>query len=131
MNIGSVVKELMVKQKVEVAELAKRLGKTEHEVCDLLEKEDLNASLIKELSSALDVPVTIFFDNSTNNNMSSTGSHNVLVGRDNNGKMSASTCKELLEDALCEIKHLKIVIELKDKLLEEKERLINVLMNKQ
>lgn len=32
MNIGSVVKELMVKQKVEVAELAKRLGKTEHEV---------------------------------------------------------------------------------------------------
>ena len=77
MNIGSVVKELMVKQKVEVAELAKRLGKTEHEVCDLLEKEDLNASLIKELSSALDVPLTLFFDNSTNNNMSSTGSHNV------------------------------------------------------
>ena len=38
--------------------------------------------------------------------------------------------KEKLENALLEIKHLKAVIEGKDKLLEEKERLINVLMNK-
>lgn len=31
---------------------------------------------------------------------------------------------------MIEIKHLKAVIEGKDRLLEEKERLINVLMNK-
>lgn len=38
--------------------------------------------------------------------------------------------KEKLESALVEIKHLKEVIDAKDKLLQEKERLINVLMNK-
>ncbi|RHR72424.1 XRE family transcriptional regulator [Bacteroides sp. AF16-49] len=130
MNVGSVVKELMTKQKIEVAELAGRLGKTEQEVCEILNEKDVSSSLIKELSSAFNVPVTIFFDNSTINNMSNTGGSSVIVNRDNNGKISISSCKELLDNALCEIKHLKVVLKLKDELLEEKERLINVLMDK-
>ena len=44
--------------------------------------------------------------------------------------LSPNECQDKLEDALLEIKHLKAVIEGKDRLLEEKERLINVLMNK-
>lgn len=38
-------------------------------------------------------------------------------------------CQNQLDDALKEVKHLKEVIDAKDKLLQEKERLINVLMN--
>ena len=53
-----------------------------------------------------------------------------MVGRDNNGNISTPKCQDQLEDALLEIKHLREVIDGKDKLLEEKERLINVLMNK-
>ena len=37
-------------------------------------------------------------------------------------------CQNQLDDALKEVKHMKEVIDAKDKLLQEKERLINVLM---
>lgn len=58
------------------------------------------------------------------------GNSNIVVGRDNNGHINMAECQDRLEDALLEIKHLKEVLEAKDKLLDEKERLINVLMNK-
>ena len=41
MKIGLVIKELMLKQNIEVADLAKRLGKTKQAVYDMLDKEDV------------------------------------------------------------------------------------------
>lgn len=129
MCIGLKIKQLMLKEKLEIPDLAKKLGKSKQAIYDLLEKDDVNTSLLRDLSSVFNVPITIFFDdNAVNQN--STGHSNVLVGRDNNGNISTPKCQDQLEDALLEIKHLKEVIDGKDKLLEEKERLINVLMNK-
>ena len=130
MKIGLIIKELMIKQNIEVAELAKRLGKTKQAVYDILDKEDVNTSLLRELSSILNVSIAIFFDNSVNNNQSNIGDNSVVVGQNNTIDTLNLENKEKLENALLEIKHLKAVIEGKDKLLEEKERLINVLMNK-
>lgn len=130
MKIGLVIKELMLKQNIEVADLAKRLGKTKQAVYDMLDKEDVNTSLLRELAAIFNVPITIFFDNSVNNNQSNTGNNSVVLGQNNNVDSLNLDCKEKLESALVEIKHLKEVIDAKDKLLQEKERLINVLMNK-
>ena len=130
MKIGLIIKELMIKQNIEVAELAKRLGKTKQAVYDILDKEDVNTSLLRELSSIFNVPIAILFDNSVNNNQSNIGDNSVVVGQNNTIDTLNLENKEKLENALLEIKHLKAVIEGKDKLLEEKERLINVLMNK-
>lgn len=130
MKIGLVIKELMLKQNIEVADLAKRLGKTKQAVYDMLDKEDVNTSLLRELAAIFNVPITIFFDNSVNNNQSNTGNNSIVLGQNNNVDSLSLDCKEKLENALVEIKHLKEVIDAKDKLLQEKERLINVLMNK-
>ena len=130
MKIGLVIKELMLKQNIEVADLAKRLGKTKQAVYDMLDKEDVNTSLLRELAAIFNVPITIFFDNSVNNNQSNTGNNSIVLGQNNNVDSLNLDYKEKLESALVEIKHLKEVIEAKDKLLQEKERLINVLMNK-
>ena len=130
MKIGLVIKELMLKQNIEVADLAKRLGKTKQAVYDMLDKEDVNTSLLRELAAIFNVPITIFFDNSVNNNQSNTGNNSIVLGQNNNVDSLNLDCKEKLESALVEIKHLKEVIDAKDKLLQEKERLINVLMNK-
>ena len=130
MKIGLIIKELMIKQNIEVAELAKRLGKTKQAVYDILDKEDVNTSLLRELSSIFNVPIAIFFDKSVNNNQSNIGDNSVVVGQNNTIDTLNLENKEKLENALLEIKHLKAVIEGKDKLLAEKERLINVLMNK-
>lgn len=130
MKIGLVIKELMLKQSIEVADLAKRLGKTKQAVYDMLDKEDVNTSLLRELAAIFNVPITIFFDNSVNNNQSNTGNNSIVLGQNNNVDSLNLDYKEKLESALVEIKHLKEVIDAKDKLLQEKERLINVLMNK-
>lgn len=130
MKIGLVIKELMLKQNIEVADLAKRLGKTKQAVYDMLDKEDVNTSLLRELAAIFNVPITIFFDNSVNNNQSNTGNNSIVLGQNNNVDSLNLDYKEKLESALAEIKHLKEVIDAKDKLLQEKERLINVLMNK-
>ena len=130
MKIGLVIKELMLKQNIEVADLAKRLGKTKQAVYDMLDKEDVNTSLLRELAAIFNVPITIFFDNSVNNNQSNTGNNSNVLGQNNNVDSLSLDCKEKLESALVKIKHLKEVIDAKDKLLQEKERLINVLMNK-
>lgn len=130
MKIGLVIKELMLKQNIEVADLAKRLGKTKQAVYDMLDKEDVNTSLLRELAAIFNVPITIFFDNSVNNNQSNTGNNSIVLGQNNNVDSLKLDYKEKLESALVEIKHLKEVIDAKDKLLQEKERLINVLMNK-
>ena len=130
MKSGLVIKELMLKQNIEVADLAKRLGKTKQAVYDMLDKEDVNTSLLRELAAIFNVPITIFFDNSVNNNQSNTGNNSIVLGQNNNVDSLNLDYKEKLESALVEIKHLKEVIDAKDKLLQEKERLINVLMNK-
>lgn len=130
MKIVLVIKELMLKQNIEVADLAKRLGKTKQAVYDMLDKEDVNTSLLRELAAIFNVPITIFFDNSVNNNQSNTGNNSIVLGQNNNVDSLNLDYKEKLESALVEIKHLKEVIDAKDKLLQEKERLINVLMNK-
>lgn len=130
MKIGLVIKELMLKQNIEVADLAKRLGKTKQAVYDMLDKEDVNTSLLRELAAIFNVPITIFFDNSVNNNQSNTGNNSIVLGQNNNVDSLNLDYKEKLESALVEVKHLKEVIDAKDKLLQEKERLINVLMNK-
>lgn len=130
MKIGLVIKELMLKQNIEVADLAKRLGKTKQAVYDMLDKEDVNTSLLRELAAIFNVPITIFFDNSVNNNQSNTGNNSIVLGQNNNVDSLNLDYKEKLESALVEIKHLKEVIDAKDKLLQEKERLIKVLMNK-
>ena len=126
MKIGLVIKELMLKQNIEVADLAKRLGKTKQAVYDMLDEEDVNTSLLRELAAIFNVPITIFFDNSVNNNQSNTGNNSIVLGQNNNVDSLNLDYKEKLESALVEIKHLKEVIDAKDKLLQEKERLIKV-----
>ncbi|GAE82268.1 hypothetical protein JCM10512_460 [Bacteroides reticulotermitis JCM 10512] len=72
---------------------------------------------------------TDFFDKMAHGVMRNS-TQNVIVGRDNNGIIAVGGCQDKLNDALLEISHLKSLIENKDKFLEEKERLINVLMNR-
>lgn len=96
---------------------------------NVLGGSDAKISTIENLATYFNVPVGYFFD-SNNVNQSCNGASNVLVGRDNNGQISVSECQDKLEDALLEIEHLKDIIDGKDKLIDEKERLINVLMSK-
>ena len=128
MNISK-LQLLMSQSIVNNSNLASLSGVSDVTISKILNGADAKISTIEKIAEALKVPVGYFFDDSTVSQVS-TGNSNIVVGRDNNGHINMAECQDKLEDALLEIKHLKAVIEGKDKLLEEKERLINVLMNK-
>ena len=57
LHIGLKIRHLMDKENLDAAKLGKRLGKTKQAVYDMLAKEDLNTSVLRELSN---VPLTYF-----------------------------------------------------------------------
>lgn len=127
MKKGERLKALIAQRGINIEDFAANVGVSVSSVFKYYNKEHFDTGLLEKFCSELNVPITTFFDDSTTS-QTSTGNSNVLVGRDNNGNISTPKCQDQLEDALLEIKHLKEVIDGKDKLLEEKERLINVLM---
>ena len=129
MHIGNKIKEEVAKRNISVTDFAKLINKSRPYTYSIFEKENIDTELLIHISSVLNLSPASFFEDITPSVMQN-GTKNILVGRDNNGNISTNECQDKLEDALLEIKHLKAVIEGKDKLLEEKERLINVLMNK-
>lgn len=129
MKKGERLKALIAQKGINIEDFATNVGVSVSSVFKYYNKEHFDTSLLEKFCSELNVPISTFFDDSTTS-QTSTGSSNILVGRDNNGHITTQKCQDQLEDALLEIKHLKEVIDGKDKLLEEKERLINVLMNK-
>ena len=69
MDIGLKIKELMSKEKLDAPTLARRLGKSKQAVYDMLEKTDLNTSVLRNLAEIFHVPVTFFLtDEATDNN---------------------------------------------------------------
>ena len=129
MHIGNKIKEEVAKRNISVTDFAKLINKSKPYTYSIFEKENIDTELLIHISSVLNLSPASFFEDIIPSVMQN-GTKNILVGRDNNGNISTNECQDKLEDAMIEIKHLKAVIEGKDKLLEEKERLINVLMNK-
>lgn len=129
MHIGNRIKEEVYNKNISVTDFAKLINKSRPYTYSIFEKENIDTELLIQVSSVLNIPPSAFFEDITPGVMQN-GTKNILVGRDNNGNISTNECQDKLEDALLEIKHLQEVLDAKDKLLAEKERLINVLMNK-
>lgn len=65
MDIGLKIKGLMSKENIDAPTLARRLGKSKQAVYDMLEKTDLNTSVLRNLAEIFHVPVTFFFTDET------------------------------------------------------------------
>lgn len=92
MNIGLKIKELASKENLEIPAIAEKLGKSKQAVYDMLSKQDLNTSILRELSVILKVPITAFFQESEDFN-------------------SDNSIQEKLESAYREIEKLKRELE--------------------
>lgn len=115
MYIGLKIKELASKEKLTLADLAKRLGKTKQAVCEMVEKEDVNTAILKKLCSEFNVPINYFFED--NSGMSVTA---------NNNSQAVGIGNITRNDGQAEISLLKERIKYLEELLAEKERLIKV-----
>lgn len=69
LNIGLKIKELMGQEKIDAPELAKRIGKTKQAVYAMLDKEDINTAVLRDISKVFNVPITFFFGDSSQENV--------------------------------------------------------------
>lgn len=101
MCIGMKIKELASKEKITLPELAEKLGKTKQAIYDMVDKEDMNTSIVRKCAEIFNVPVSYFFGEAVA--QTAANSDNVLLAE--------------------RVRHL-------EELLAEKERLIKVLMDR-
>lgn len=129
---GLEIKEKLKRCGFTQSEIAEKLGVTPQTFNAYLKVDDIKTGLLENIATAIGEDISFFYPNicNKNNSASVNGNGNSVVTGEHN-KIEISKCQDKLDAALIEIKHLNEVIEAKDKLLEEKERLINVLMNKQ
>ena len=117
MCIGLKIKDLASKRNITLAELAKRLGKTKQAVYEILEKDDVNTSIVRSCAKIFHVPVSYFFDDETTNIAIANGDS--AVSANGNVHIANSDSKRMEE----KIKYL-------EQILKEKERLIKILMER-
>lgn len=119
MVIGDKIKEEVTKRGLSITEFAKLINKSRNYVYAIFEKDTIDTGLLSDISIALELPITHFFDDCSST-QNSTGNSNVLVGGDNHGSISTAECQDKLDDALLEIRHLK-------ERLKDKEEMIVIL----
>jgi transcriptional regulator with XRE-family HTH domain len=102
-------------KKITIRKLASMVGKEESTIQAIIKNGSTNTTTLEKIAQVLDVPVGTFFDDTPNNITANHGS--VALGNHSvAGNISLSDCQKELE-------HLK-------QLLKEKERTIQILMNK-
>ena len=127
--IGLRIKQLMSQEKLDVMTLAKRLGKTKQAVYDMLEKTDVNTSLLRQLSPIFHVPISAFFEEEDAMYYSArtTGDYSPTVsGVNENVTVYATNDKETILSE--RVAHLTEKNEMLTAMIKEKERLITVLL---
>jgi transcriptional regulator with XRE-family HTH domain len=121
-----IIRDLAEKKKITLREIADRIGIGEGAMQKLIKNGSTNTKTIEDIAKVLEVPVGVFFDD-----FNSSGNHSVT----NHGGAASiygdANMKVLKnKDENREITHLKMLLEEKEKAIRDKERTIQILMNK-
>lgn len=97
--IGLKIRGLMSKEKMDAPALAKRLNKSKQAVYDMLEKQDLSTSVLRELADIFHVPLTYFL----------TEENNIFTESENsvNGQEEVAALKQEIASLKSEIARLQ------------------------
>ena len=111
------IRDLCEKNKITIRELALRIGKKENTIQAIVKNGSTNTTTIEEIAAVLNVPVGYFFDDMPISNQS------IANGNGSASSIYGNVTGGMIADKDKEIEHLKA-------LLEEKERTIQILMDK-
>ena len=116
MSIGLKIKELADRKNITLADLAKRIGKTKQAVYEMVDKEDVNTSILRKLSAEFNIPICYFFEVKETSMQVVADNNSQAVGIGNITQSDSQVEISLLTER---VKHL-------EEMLAEKERLIKV-----
>ena len=123
MGIGVNINKLMSEKRARKIKLAQHLGVARNTLDDYIsERTFMTTDKLILLADFFKVPVSYFFDEDL------TRSNNVIVSDEKN-KVQSGNVNIMVEQQEKEIEHLKILLREKERVLEEKERTINILLN--
>lgn len=114
------IRELCEEKKLSIRELSKRVGKDESTIQALIRNGSTNTMTLEIIAKELNVHPGIFFDNYNPSGINQNGNGNInAIGN----KITIAAFENELKIARKEIESLEAI-------LKEKERLIQILMNK-
>lgn len=116
-HFGNQLDEVFRKKKVVQKDFADKIGVTEVTVTKWKSKESIDAAKLEIISKALNIPISYWFDDDCQLNQS------IASGDGSAASVYGNATAGVIADKDKEIEHLKV-------LLEEKERTIQILMNK-
>lgn len=118
MNINKLINLMQIK-KINQRELSKLIDFSQTALSQAINRGDFKTSVIEKIAATLDVPVSYFFDELTENESKKiigNGNNVNIVGQGNTGNNNAGNCSEYIK----EIEYLK-------KQVDDKEEIINLL----
>lgn len=120
---GERLKEILFKRKVSQSEIARRLGMSHQSFNQMLSASDIKSSLLERIAKVLNIPVSSLYgeQDSDGQNAVASGKGSVAVSGNNNdvGNVTIGDASLLQER-----------VRLLERLLEEKERTIQILMGR-
>ena len=115
-HFGNQLDELFRKKRIIQKDFADRMGVTAVTITKWKSQESIDAAKLEAISKILNIPISYWFDENCQLNQS-------VVGDGSAASIYGNATAGVIADKDKEIEHLK-------QLLKEKERLIQVLMNK-
>jgi transcriptional regulator with XRE-family HTH domain len=116
-HIGNEADSIIRKKKLKKKDIADKMGITDVYLSQIFKKESIDAGLLEKLSQAIRVPVSYWFENDGVVNQS------IVNGNGSAASVYGDATAGVLADKDKEIEHLR-------QLIEEKERTIQILMNR-
>ena len=117
-----IIKELCASRKITIRKLAEELGLQDAALHKIMQKGTTSTDKLETIARILNVPVSTFFEKNlcerSNVNVSGEGH-----------KIQSGSINIMVEQQEKEIEHLKALLREKERVLEEKERTINILLN--
>jgi transcriptional regulator with XRE-family HTH domain len=125
-----IIRELSERKGITLRELSKKIGMSEDGLQKILRKGSTSTANLEKIANALEVPISYFFeDYPGHQQINVEGSNNgkiKMIGRD--GYSKSAMPPKSLQDAHKEIAFLKEKLLQNEKLLKEKERTIQILL---
>ena len=122
-SIGCKLKALLKRKSINAREFGKMIGKSEGRVYQYYNETNFYTDTLKEFSILLSVPMSYWFDEKD-------APKSIVNGDGSAASVYGNATAGELTDKDIEIEHLKQLLVEKERILQEKERTIQILMNK-
>jgi DNA-binding Xre family transcriptional regulator len=125
-----IIRDLSSDKKITLRDLANSINISEDGLQKIIKNGRTNTDTLEKIAEVLNVPVGVFFDETPLNTIKQNINGNRDTAASIYGNATISNCESKLEIAQKENEHLKALLEEKERSIQDKERTIQILMNK-